>query len=444
METLKVGSRGSRLALVQVEEVKTLLEGAGIKVKFDGRTFQTGGDTDKSTPLDQANVADNFFTDAVDQALLNKDIDIAIHSAKDLPQELPHGISILALTRAVDETDAFVGRASFKDLPKGAKVGTSSTLRKKEVAALNPDVELVNIRGTIEERIAMVDDGTCDGVIIATVALKRLGLEGRITDIMPWPAAPLQGQLAITGRSLDYHLRKIFAPIDCRLNYGDVTLVGAGPGDPDLITVKGIKALQDADIVLYDYLAHPSLIQHAPQAKCVSVGKRKGKHSLPQAELSKMILDHVRQGKNVVRLKGGDPFIFGRGAEELSYLKSFHVQVNVIPGVSSATGIPSTLGMPLTARDVSSSVAFVSGHGKDEHDNQPQSIKIPDTDTIVFLMGLTKLEAIVQALLDTGRDKTMPVAVISNGTRDDQQMVIAPLTSIVEKVKAENIHQPAL
>ena len=289
-----------------------------------------------------------------------------MHSAKDLPQKLNDGLSIYALTSSPDETDAFVGAKSFYELKDGAKIGTSSLIRQEQVKKLNPKVKIVDIRGTIEERIQLVDQGVCDGIIVATIALKRLGLENKITDIMPWEGAALQGQLAVVGRSDDEELKSLFSAIDVRREYGNVCLLGAGPGDPDLITVKGVNALKKAECVFYDYLAHKDLLKYAQQAEQVYVGKRKGAHALPQKELSKLIRMKAAEGKNVVRLKGGDPLMFGRGAEEIEYLRSYHINVHVIPGVSSATAIPSSLGVPLTARDVSSSVAFVSGHGKEE------------------------------------------------------------------------------
>lgn len=440
---IKIGSRGSALALIQVEEIKALLKGAHAPVAFDHRVYATQGDRDKTTSL-MDNAADDFFTDAMDEALLKSEIDIAVHSAKDLPQQIREDLEVFALTKSVDETDAFVGRVPFEKLPKGAKVATSSPLRAQEVRRLNPNVETVDIRGTIGERIKKMEEGYCDGVIIATVALKRLGLERHIQSILPWEATPLQGQLAVVGREDDLELKKIFFPIDVRKTYGKVFLVGAGPGDPELITQKGIRVLQSADCVFYDYLVDDELLTYADQAEKIYVGKRKGLHIMPQAELNRLIRQKVFEGKRVARLKGGDPLIFGRGGDEIGYLRSYYIDVEVIPGVSSATGIPSSLGVPLTARDVSSSVAFVSGHAREEDPDNVQLIDIPNTDTVVFLMGLTKLDILIKSLYAAKWDEATPVLVISKGTRPDERVVDGTLKNIRQRVAEANLEPPAL
>jgi len=441
--TIRVGTRASKLALAQVEEVKSLCEIAGLFFNFDVHTYQPQGDKDKTISL-TTNAKDDIFTDALDVALLNGEVDITIHSAKDLPKELPEGLSVFALTQSPDSTDCYVGKSSLADLTHGARVGTSSALRQEHVKEINPNVEAVDIRGTIGERLEQLDAGKYDGIIAATVALKRLGLDNRIGEILPWEATPLQGQLVIVGKSEDVNLMKSFAELDARNSYGHVYLVGAGPGDPELITVKGVNTLKKADCVFYDFLTHKDLLDHAPTAEKIYVGKRKGAHALSQNELMKMMRVKAMEGKRVVRLKGGDPLIFGRGAEEISYLREYHIIVKVIPGVSSATSIPSSLGVPLTARGLSSSVAFISGHERKEQDSEPRPIKIPDVGTVVFLMGLTKLNMIVQTLLNDGWKEDVPVMVISKGTRVDEEVVVGTVKTIEQKVNEREIEQPAL
>ena len=443
IKKIKAASRQSSLAKIQVDEVHSLLQKNNINIDFERVTYATSGDRDKKTPL-TANNADDFFTDALDEALLNRDVDIAIHSAKDLPKRMREGLCIFALTASADDTDTFVGRVHFNELAIGARVGTSSLIRQEFVKKMKPEIELVDIRGSIEERIQLIENGTCDGIIVATIALKRLGLEKYIKDIMPWEAAPLQGQLAVIGRCGDNILKTLFSSMDVRTTYGSVSLVGAGPGDPDLITVKGIKALKRADCVFYDYLTHKDLLNYAQKAEKVYVGKRKGLHTLPQEELSKLIKHKALEGKSVVRLKGGDPLIFGRGGEEIEYLRSYHINTHVIPGVSSATAIPSSLGVPLTARNISSSVAFVSGHGKDEKGGKPQAIVIPNVDTIVFLMGLTKLDVILGSLKEAGWNEEMPILVISRGTCEDEKIISGNLKTIAQKVEEQKPKPPVL
>ncbi len=442
-QKIRIGSRESRLAQIQVKEVLSLLAAQGISLDFESVFFKTKGDQDKTTPL-TTNPADDFFTDALDRNLLDNQIDIAVHSAKDLPKSLRPGLEIFALTPSLDETDAFVGKARFSDLKPGAKVGTSSVLRQEALKKLNPNIQLIDIRGTIEERIALVERGLYDGLVAATAALKRLGLEHLIKDIFSWEATALQGQLAVVGRSADSALKELFSRIDVRRGYGKVTLVGAGPGDPQLITLKGIKALKQADCVFYDYLISKDLLLYAVKAEKIYVGKRKGDHTLDQNELSKMLRQKAIAGKNVVRLKGGDPLIFGRGADETEYLRNYHIRVEIIPGVSSATGIPSLLGVPLTARGISSSVAFMSGHGESEQDERAQLLEIPKVDTIIFLMGLTKLPLIIASLKKSGWLSDKPIMIVSKGTLVDERIVTGTLDTIEMIAEREKLEPPAL
>lgn len=442
-DTIRVGSRNSRLALIQVQEVQDLLVQKGIDIAFDQHSYQTQGDVDKTTSLTD-NTKDDFFTDTLDQALLNGEIDVAIHSAKDLPQTMRKGLEIFALTPSQDSSDSFVGKVSFKDLAVGNKVGTSSFIRQDALRKLNPNIELIDIRGTIEERIELVNQGICDGIIVATIALKRLGLEDKITDIMPWEGAPCQGQLAVMGRSEDIELKNIFSNVDVRKSYGRVLLVGAGPGNPDLLTIGGMKALKACDFVFYDYLVPKALLNYAPNAEKVYVGKRKGDHTLSQVDLSRMLKEKAMEGKKVVRLKGGDPLIFGRGADEIVYLRSFHIDVGVIPGVSSATAIPSDLGIPLTARDLSSSVAFLSGHSKSEGKSADDFIDIPKVDTLVFLMGLTKLDTILRSLRRAKWKDDTPIVIISKGTCSDERIIDGTLKNIRQLLEEVTLGPPAL
>jgi len=443
LKNIKVGARSSRLAVAQIEEVHSFLSKHGIKVKFDHCYYETAGDHDKKTPL-TLHLADDFFTDTLDQAVLNQEIDLAIHSAKDLPQNMREDLCIFALTESIDDTDAFVGECRIVDLKDGAIVGTSSPLRQEYVKKINPRVKIKDIRGSIDERLSQVDQGKYDGVIVATVALKRLGLQNRIKEIMPWDSAPLQGQLAVVGRRDDKEMSRLFSQIDVRRHYGCVTLVGAGPGDPELITVKGINALKSTDCIFYDFLIHKDLLRYAEQAQKVYVGKRKGAHALPQEELCKMLRIKAMAGENIVRLKGGDPLIFGRGTDEISYLQSYHINVKVIPGVSSATSIPSSLGIPLTARGISSSVAFVSGHGTALQEKQHKPIFVPNVETIVFLMGLTKLRNIIHSLKAAKWKDSTPVIVISKGTRTDERIVSGTIKDILDKISQTPLEPPAL
>lgn len=442
-DLIRIGSRPSPLAVVQVNEVLELLHKKGLALKYESVLIHTHGDRDKKSLL-TSRVADNFFTDSIDRALISGQIDVAIHSAKDLPQTLDPKLEIVALTPCFDDTDAWVSPTPFNRLPSKSRVGTSSFLRQDAIKSLRPDLKLVPVRGTIQERLKLIEAKQIDGIIVATCALKRLGLGHLIRDVFPWEGAPLQGQLAVVCRKNDHRLKKIFSCLDVRRSYGEVSLVGAGPGDHELITVKAVRILKKADCVFYDFLVAPSLLKFAPQAEHIYVGKRKGIHAISQVELSRQIRKKAMSGQSVVRLKGGDPLIFGRGADEISDLKAYHIQTKVVPGVSSATGIPSSLGIPLTARGISSSVAFISAHGEDETSSKSTKIHIPDVQTIVFLMGLSKLTLILKALRDKGWSKDTPVAVISRGTRRDELVLTGTVSTIRTVVSKNPVQPPAL
>lgn len=440
---IMVGSRFSRLAKIQVKEVFGLLAKAKKQLPYTLKTFLTTGDSDRKTTL-LANPAEDFFSDTLDAAVLDGKIDIAIHSAKDMPKVLRPGLKIFALTKTLDETDALVGRYPCYQLPDGSRIGTSSFLRKEQILRLNPKLKIVDIRGTIQERLKLLDNAKVDALIVATCALKRLGLQKRIREILPWAGTPLQGQLAIVGRQEDIGIEKLFSKIDVRKKYGKVFLVGAGPGEPELFTLKGVQVLKKADIVFYDYLVHKDLLDYALTAKKVNVGKRKGQAIISQGELSRLLKEAAMRGQTVVRLKGGDPLIFGRGAEEIDYLRSYHIQVEIIPGLSSVTAIPSSLAIPLTARGFSSSVALISGHEQAEIENRESLISIPQTQTLVFLMGLTKLDVIVKSLCRQKWSLNTPVAIISRGTRVDEKVLVGDLSNIQEKIRKNSLPQPAL
>jgi len=226
-----------------------------------------------------------------------------------------------------------------------------------------------------------------------------------------------------------------------------VYLIGAGPGDPGLLTLKGKQCLEAADVVVYDYLANEALLAHArPEAERIYVGKRGGDHTLPQDQIAALLVEHARAGKVVARLKGGDPFIFGRGGEEAEDLQSAGVPFEVVPGVTSAIAAPAYAGIPLTHRDFTSSVAFITGH---EDPDKPRSDIAWDklatgVGTLVFLMGVGNLPEIVTQLTAHGRSPETPVALIRWGTRTDQETVTGTLHDIVDRVVAAKLRPPAI
>jgi len=229
---------------------------------------------------------------------------------------------------------------------------------------------------------------------------------------------------------------------------GKVYLVGAGPGDPTLITLKGLNLLGKADVVVYDYLASKKLLDHVPKtAKFIYAGKRGGvKHTHTQSEINQLLVDHALAGKNVVRLKGGDPFIFGRGGEEIEVLVEHDIPFEVVPGVTSATAAATYAGVPITHRGYTSSVAFVTGH---EDPTKPNTNIAWDKiatgiGTLVFYMGIKNLPNIVQKLMANGRDPKTPVAVVRWASTPIQQSVVGTLDTIAEVVRTAEIKPPAL
>ena len=225
---------------------------------------------------------------------------------------------------------------------------------------------------------------------------------------------------------------------------GKVYLTGAGPGDIELLTVKALKVIKEADVIIYDRLANPDILKEAKNGcEFVYVGKEDGRHIMPQDDINETIYQNALKHKNVVRLKGGDPFVFGRGGEEALYLLQRDIKFDIIPGITSAISAPAYAGIPVTHRGVAVSFRVVTGH---ESPNKKVS-QIPwDTfktdDTIVFLMGLHNLPKISEKLIEIGKTSDYPVAVISKGTTPEQTVVVGTLENIVEKAK--DIPTPAL
>ena len=408
---IRVIARGSRLSRLQVEEVFKNFPELAYEIKY----LESYGDKNQQISLLNGEAPADIFTRELDDAIRQGDADIAIHSAKDLPYPLPEDIEVIALFPAFDTTDSLVSRNHKKlaELPAGSIIGTSSPLRKKGLNELRPDLTIKGIRGCIEERIQQVKDGKYDAAIVATCALKRLGMEDEITEVLPFPTHPLQGFLAITALKESQDLKQAFASKSILDKQGSVSLVGFGPGDPDLLTIKAAKAIDAADIIFYDDLIDDSYLADK-KAEKIYVGKRAGYHHKEQADINRLLLEAAREGKNVVRLKGGDPMIFAHGSEEIEYLESNLIKVNVIPGITTASALAASQKISLTHRDFSSSVALVSGH-------TPQPVT-PDAETLVYYMGAKQLQVIATQLIDKeGWAFNTPVLLTYNVSRPDEQ-----------------------
>jgi uroporphyrinogen III methyltransferase/synthase len=229
--------------------------------------------------------------------------------------------------------------------------------------------------------------------------------------------------------------------------YGKVYLVGAGPGDPKLCTLKAVECVRKADVVVYDRLVHPSILKHArPDAEMIYVGKASSDHTMRQEDINVLLADKAKEGKTVTRLKGGDPFVFGRGGEEAELLVQEGVSFEIVPGITSAIAVPAYAGIPVTHRKVCSTLGIITGH--EDPNKTESSIKwdkiATGIDTMVFLMGVENLPNIVSELVKNGRPAETPVALIRWGTRANQETLIGTLADIVEKVKETGFKSPAV
>lgn len=216
-----------------------------------------------------------------------------------------------------------------------------------------------------------------------------------------------------------------------QLQPGEVALVGAGPGDPELLTIKALNFLQQADVVLYDYLVSDDIMALVPSDSIlVCVGKRAGHHSVPQEKTNQLLVDFAKQGHRVVRIKGGDPFMFGRGGEELEVLFDAGIKFQVIPGITAAAGATAYAGIPLTHRDFAQSALFVTGHLKAEASHMDWSTLARGNQTLVIYMGLMKSSTIAQQLIEHGRSASTPIAIIERGTQSSQKVFRGQLSEL--------------
>lgn len=227
---------------------------------------------------------------------------------------------------------------------------------------------------------------------------------------------------------------------------GSVVLVGAGPGDPGLLTLKALRALNEADVILYDRLVSPAVMSLARRdADRISVGKRPGEdHNATQSRIHALLVEHARAGRRVVRLKGGDAFIFGRGGEELEYLRAHQVRYEVVPGITAALACAAYAGIPLTHRDHAQSVRLVTAHCREEEDSLDWAGLARANQTLAFYMGVSQLEALSARLISHGRSPTTPFALIENGSRPDQRVITGQLDELAVVAQSHDVRAPAL
>ncbi len=261
--------------------------------------------------------------------------------------------------------------------------------------------------------------------------------------ILQGPAA----ELMMNGQeeAANSFIRNELASDQSQLTQGEVYLVGGGPGDPELLTLRALRLMQQADVVLYDRLVSDGVMELVRRdAERIYVGKRRSEHAMEQENINQLLVDLAKQGKRVLRLKGGDPFIFGRGGEEIELLAQHNIPFQVVPGITAASGCAAYAGIPLTHRDYAQSVRFVTGHLKSDDTNLSWPELANPTQTLVFYMGLVGLKEICESLIAHGRAADTPVALIEKGTTQEQRVLIADLMSIADVVAANDVHAPTL
>jgi uroporphyrinogen III methyltransferase/synthase len=430
---LKIGARGSRLSLLQAEQALVQLGGLLPGLEWTLVPFSSPGDQDQRTDLRES--PPDFFTRDLDDALRRGDIDCALHSAKDMPYPAPAGLDWVWLPWTEDPRDALIFRRGCRadQLPPSPRIGVSSARREDFCLRRFPGGVLKGIRGTIDRRLEQLDAGDYDVLVMAVAALNRLGLQERISEFIPeGELVPPAGQ-GVIGMSFRADDRRF---LDIRqLFVKSVTFAGAGIGS-DAASLSVAAALGRCEVCLYDALLDEGLLRFLPAGTVlVPVGKRSGAHAVPQPEITRMICDYVRQGRRVVRLKGGDPGIFGRLAEEIEALEALELPFRVISGVSSLAVATTGTGMLLTRRGESRGFTVMTprreggslgSSGRDERARLP----------MVFYMAITSATEVFAELQQEGLPPATPAAAVFNAGMPDEQILRGTLADLPAQIKA--------
>lgn len=520
-----VGSRESRLAVVQSEMVMEWIRQHHPETEVSLLTMKTTGDRILDRSLDKIG-GKGLFVKELDRALMEKTTDISVHSLKDMPMQIPEELPVVAFSGREDPRDALVLPEGVKEIDFSKPIGCSSKRRMLQLKVLYPQATFANIRGNVLTRLHKVDSGEYAATVLAVAGLRRLGLEHRVSRYFTTeemiPAAG-QGILAVQGRKgEDYRFlegygdpqstaaalserafvteldggctspvaahatvqgnqiflhglyydeetqawdtgtlagsidepdrlgrelaRKLKSRLYDKTEPGKVFLVGAGPGDTQLLTLKAKQLIETADVIVYDSLVGDGVLSMIPEStRSINVGKRSGHHIKPQYETNRLLLEEAEKGHMVVRLKGGDPFMFGRGGEELELLTLNHIPFEVVPGITSPLAVPAYNGIPVTHRDFCSSLHIITGHKRAGQVYTCDFEALVRTGgTLVFLMGITALEDICSGLLKAGMDPDMPAAVLQQGTTAGQKRVVATLATLKAETDRQGIETPAI
>ncbi len=536
-KTLRIGTRKSRLAMVQTEIVREEILAHFPFLEIEIVPMSTKGDKILDRSLTSFG-GKGVFTKELEEALLKGEIDLAVHSAKDMPMEFPKGLALGAVLSREDAADVLVTTSGLpaREMAPGSIIGTSSLRRQIQIRQMNPQVRVKLLRGNVQTRLEKLKSGQYDGILLAEAGLVRLGIEDKDLHFEKLPKeqfvpAAGQGILAVEIRqgelgeimkaihsveteaeltaerefltilgggcnapcgayckldekkeTLSMHVmyardgvhpayrscevnmtvagstepaQQLLLPAAKKLAHDlavlvrckSVYLVGAGPGDARLFTEKGLDCVRRADVIIYDNLISGSILNEARlDAELIYAGKRSGSHHMKQEEISALIVEKALEGHLVVRLKGGDPFIFGRGGEEALELAKREIPFEIVPGVSSSYSVPAYAGIPVTHRGLASSFHVITGHedGNKESSSLDYKTLAKEEGTLVFLMGLKNLDKITKNLIANGKDPKTPVAVLERGTSAAQKSVKADLAHIAEAVLKAGLQTPAI
>lgn len=472
---ITIATRGSALAMAQTEIVKKLLEEQGVTV--DIKQVVTTGDKDRKSALSKIG-GRGVFVKEVERALLDGEADIAVHSGKDLPSELADGLIIAATPRAGSDRDMLISTTE-----KPHTIGTGSLRRIEQLKKVFPYSEFKSIRGNLDTRIKKLRSGEVDAIVVAQAGVERLDIDTSdlytrvFTDDECLPAAT-QGIIAIECLKKRKDLIPVLDAINDKPTFkrfkeereivrgigadcttplavrcypednrtlvrnmtpveklkGMVYITGAGPSY-DLLTLRAESVIKKADVIVYDDLIDKSILAIAePGTKLISVGKRLGSHKATQDEINSLIVGLAESGRVVVRLKGGDPYVFGRGGEEAEALKEAGADFEVIPGISTAIAVPEHFGIPVTNRGTARTFSVTTGHTCDGSEAKSGSR--------IYLMGMTHLHQIVEQLLAEGLSADTPAAVMSRAFSSNEKVVRGTLSDIEEK--AEGLAMPGI